>query len=420
MGVHAVSNSPSATTVIVGAGQAGSELAFELRRLGAGGRILLLGSEPHLPYQRPPLSKAVLAGEMLPHALTLKAASAYEKMGIEVRLGAQAQAIDRGGKTIELAGGERLDYDGLALTLGGSVRRLRVPGHDLGGIHYLRTLDDVAGLRESFAPGKRLVIVGGGYVGLEVASVALKQGLRVTVLESASRVLARVAAPDISAFYEEMHREAGVAIRTDSTVVNFRGSGSGVDTVTCGDGEELPADIVLVGIGLIPNTALAEECGLSVDDGIVVDAFCRTADPHIVAAGDCVRFHSGFLERWTRLESVPNAIEQAKTAAAALCGIERPYTAAPWFWSDQFSLKLQMVGIAQDHDRTVLRGSVASRSFISFYFKNGVLIAADAVNRPAEFMITRRLVEARASVAPELLADETRPLRALLDTKVVA
>ena len=398
------------TIVIIGGGQAGSDIAFELRRHRFEGRIILLSEERYLPYQRPPLSKAVLTGETSASALTLKAAVAYEKAGIEVRLGTKVTAIDRVGCCVRTEDGSELGYDRLALTTGGTVRRLRVPNATLDNIFYLRTIDDVEALRAVATPGKRLVIVGGGYVGLEVASAMCKQGLDVTVLESADRVLARVASPQISAFYQEVHRAEGVVIRTDSTVVSFQANEAGaVSAVLCGDGKDLPADIVLVGIGLIPNTALAE-----IDDGIVVDVQCRTADRAIVAAGDCVRFHSPFLERWVRLESVPNAIEQAKTAAAAMLGLDRAYVAAPWFWSDQYALKLQMVGVAHDYDQAVVRGSFADRSFIQFYLKHGVLIGADSVNRPGEFMVTRKLVEARVVINPGTLSDEGRALRALL------
>ena len=324
------------------------------------------------------------------------------------------ELLDRVSKAIRLADGETLAYDRLALTTGGRARTIRIPGADLAGIFYLRTIDDVEALRTEIRPGRRLVIVGGGYVGLEVASATRRKGLNVVVLESASRVLARVAAPEISAFYEQIHKAEGVTIRTGATVAKFEGVDGTLSRVVDGTGEVFPADIALVGIGLIPNAALAEESGLPVDDGIVVDAFGRTADPNIVAAGDCVRFHSGFLERWTRLESVPNAIEQAKTAAAILSGQERAYTAAPWFWSDQYALKLQMVGVAQDYDSTVLRGSFAARSFVHFYLKDGVVIGADSVNRPADFMMSRRLVEARAVIAPDALSDETRPLQSML------
>jgi len=405
----------SKAAVIVGAGQAGSDLALELRRLRWPGPITLIGDEPHLPYQRPPLSKAMLLGEAAPESLLLKGAQAYAKGGITVRTGQRVAEIDRVGHHVILSSGKRIPYAKLGLALGGHARELRVPGHLLRNIHYLRTIEDAQGLRDAFVPGRRLVIVGGGYVGLEVASAAKALGLQVTVLESAPRVLARVTAPALSTFYEEVHRAEGVLIRTGSTVVRFEGTSmSAVRAVICGDGEELPADIVLVGIGLVPNTALAEECGLVVEDGILVDERQRTADPDIVAAGDCVRFHSAFLERWTRLESVPNAMEQARTAAATLCGAERPYTAAPWFWSEQYGLKLQMVGVAQDYDATALRGSMAGRAFIVFYLKEGRIIAADSVNRLGEFMTARRLVDARVHATPERLADESAPLKALL------
>ena len=286
----------------------------------------------------------------------------------------------------------------------------------LQNFHYVRTIDDIDCLRRHFEHGLRLVIIGGGYIGLEVAAVAVKRGLRVTVLEALPRVLARVTAPEVSAFYERVHRKAGVDVRTDVTVKGFEfdPSKDAVSAVICGEDTRVPADVVVAGIGLVPNTELAEGAGLAIENGIVVDEYSRTSDPDILAAGDCTSFQSALFGRRVRLESVPNAVEQARTAAATLCGKERPYNAVPWFWSDQYDLKLQMAGLSQGYDQIVLRGSTQTSSFAAFYLQQGRLIAADTVNRPQEFMLSKRLVAASAVIEPHRLADESRPLKDLL------
>ncbi|HET6374637.1 MAG TPA: NAD(P)/FAD-dependent oxidoreductase, partial [Methylocella sp.] len=322
--------------VIIGGGQAGAEAATTLRQNGFAGRIILFGEENHLPYMRPPLSKAYLAREISKDQLIYKAAAAYEKAQVEVRLGIRAEAIDRARKSLRLANGAAFPYDKLIIAAGGRARELPVPGADLGNIFYLRTLADVEALQPQMEPGRRLVVVGGGYIGLEAAAVAIKRGLSVTLLESAPRVLARVTAPVLSEFYERVHRQAGVVIRTGETVSAFaaRGEDGAVSLVECTNGETFPADFVLIGIGLVPNTELAERAGLEVNDGIVVDAASRTSDPDIYAIGDCaMHAHHGFLKRKIRLESVPNALEQARAAAASITGRPIPEAAAPWFWS---------------------------------------------------------------------------------------
>jgi 3-phenylpropionate/trans-cinnamate dioxygenase ferredoxin reductase subunit len=283
--------------------------------------------------------------------------------------------------------------------------------------HYLRTIDDVLRIRAGFRAGQRLTIVGGGYVGLEVAAIAVKRGLQVTVLEALPRVLARVTAPEMSIFYERVHRDAGVDVRTGVGVVDFDldTDGAAVSGVRCSDGSILATDLVIVGVGLVPNTELAQAAGLAVDNGILVDEHGRTSDPSIVAAGDCTNHPSLLYERRIRLESVPNAQEQARTAAATLAGKQRVYDAAPWFWSDQYDLKLQMVGLSMGYDDVAVRGSMSGRSFAMFYFKAGRVIACDAVNRPQEFMLAKRLVAARCTTDPRRLVDEAVPLKALMD-----
>ena len=277
-------------------------------------------------------------------------------------------------------------------------------------MHYVRTIADVDRLRAELAPGRRLVVIGGGYIGLEIAAVAVKLGAQVTLLEALPRVLARVATAELSAFYERLHRGRGVDLRTGAGVERLDGAGR-VETVVLKDGSRMPADLVVVGIGLLPNQELAAASGLAVDNGIVVDAYARTSDPDIVAAGDCARHHNGFLGRSLRLESVPGAQEQARTAAMTLCGAAQAHAAVPWFWSDQYDLKLQMVGIADGHDQQVVRGDLGGDSFAVFYLKDGALISATTVNRPQDFMLAKRLVAGQARVAAEHLADEAVPLK---------
>lgn len=404
---------------IVGAGQAGGELALALRQQGCAASILVIGAESHPPYQRPQLSKGYLKGEVDIQSLYIRQQAAYDRAGITVMPDTRVERIDTRARTITLSDDRQLCYTQLALTTGGRARRLGLANAQraerAANFHYLRTIDDVLKIRGRFSAGRRLVIVGGGYVGLEVASAAVAQGLNVTVLEALPRVLARVTAPEMSAFYEHVHREAGVDLRTGVHVIGFEFASSEdlVTGVQCGNAATVPADLVVVGIGLVPNTELAQAAGLVVDNGIVVDEYARTSDPHIVAAGDCTNHPNRSAGCRVRLESVPNAIEQARTAAATLVGKQRPYDGVPWFWSDQYDLKLQMVGLSQGHDQVVLRGSMCNRSFAMFYLSNGQVIASDVVNRPQEFMIAKRIVTARSTIDPQRLADESVPLKEL-------
>lgn len=406
------------SVVIAGAGHAAGELATSLRQQGWAGSIIMAGEETHLPYQRPPLSKGLLAGEAEIESLYLKPRETYEKANVEMLLGVRVERIDRASKSVSLSDGRTLTYTRLVLATGGRARHLSIPGSEgkPRNLHYLRTIDDVLRIRAQFREGARLVIVGGGYIGLEVAAVAIKRGLKVTLLEALPRVLARVTAPEISAFYETVHRAAGVDIRTGAMLEKLELDAEGsVAAVACTDGTRHPADLVIAGIGLVPDTGLAEAAGLAVDNGILVDEFCRTSDPDIFAAGDCANHMNGLAGRRLRLESVPNALEQARTAAACICGVMKPYDPVPWFWSDQYDLKLQMVGLSQGYDRFVLRGDPDKRSFSAFYLKQGMLIAADTVNRPQDFMIARRLVGRQRAIDPALLADEALPLKQFLD-----
>lgn len=392
-----------AGVVIVGGGQAAADAATSLRQQGFQGAITMIAEEAYLPYRRPPLSKAFLAGEADIESLYLRGADVYAKHDIACRTGTRAVQIDTAGKRLTLSCGEQLAYGRLVLALGGRPRQLPVDGAGLENVHYVRTIRDVLALRPGFQAGRRLVIIGGGYIGLEVAAVARKTGLHVTVVEALPRVLARVTAPELSAFYERAHGQRGVQVLTGVGVAALAGEGR-VEHVVLADGRRLPADLVIAGIGLVPSTELAGEAGLEVaPGGIVVDRFCRTSEPDIYAIGDCTFHENVFYGRHMRVESVPNATEQARVLAANFCGKAAEHAAVPWFWSDQYDLKLQMVGLSEGYDQLVLRGSVESESFIAFYLREGVVIAADSVNRPQEFMVAKRLVADRVRVPEEVL-----------------
>lgn len=400
--------------IIVGAGQAGGEIAAELRAQNYAGAITLIGDEPQLPYKRPPLSKAYLNGSLPVDQLPIRPAATYERGNIEFIGNARVTKIDRAAKRVELADGRTLEYTKLALATGTRPRPLPLKGADAPNVFGLRTLEDSDRLRGRLVAGQKLVIIGGGYIGLEVAATALKAGLTVTVLEAAPRVLARVAPPEISAYFERIHREAGVVMRTGVAIEAFEGEPE-VTAIRLAGGERIACDTVLVGIGVLPNSELAQDAGLDCDNGIVVDAQARSSDPDIVAAGDCTNHPSAFLGRRVRLESVPNAMEQGRVAARTLVGVAATHGIdPPWFWSDQYELKLQMVGINSGYDQLVIRGSLDSRSFSAFYLKDGALIAADTISRPQEFGIARKLVAGKVKLTAEQLADETVPLKNLV------
>lgn len=384
-----------------------------LRQNAYGGRIILIGDEPELPYRRPPLSKTYLSGEATRESLLIRSSAAYDKLQVECWIGTQVLSIDRVKKNVLLSDGRVQPYTKLVLATGGRPRRLTDPGAQKPNVHYIRTLADIDQLQPGFTSGKRLLVIGGGYIGLEAAAVGIKSGLAVTVLEAAPRLLARVAAPEISAFYEDAHRRRGVEVRTEVSVQAFHGDLQ-VQSVTLSDGSELAVDLVIVGIGIVPNDELARSAGLDVDNGIVVDSYAQTMDPDILAVGDCAQHVNGFLARLLRIESVPSAQEQGRTAAHSICGKAIAHAAVPWFWSDQFDLKLQMVGLSEGYEQLVLRGEPASESFVAFYLKQGVVLSVDAVNRPQDFMVAKRLVAERLVVDPQVLADESVSLKSLL------
>lgn len=403
----------SETVIILGGGQAGAQGAASLRQEGFDGRVILLGEEPLLPYQRPPLSKTFLAGELARERLLIKPEAFYQQQKVEVVLGVAATGLDTGARELHLADGRRLHYDQLLLATGGRPRHLECLGADHPRLHYLRTAADVELLRPGFQPGARLVVIGAGYIGLEVAAVAAKHGLHVTVLEAAPRVLARVAGEEISAFFDRVHAEAGVAIRCNTGVAAIEGD-PGPAMVRTTHGDLVAADLVLAGIGLLPNVELAAAAGITCDNGILVDELGKTSAEGVLAAGDCTNHPNPIYgSRW-RLESVHNAIEQAKTAAATIAGKHKPYVQVPWFWSDQYDLKLQTAGVNRGHDREVLRGDPATRSFAVFYLREGRLIAVDAVNRPAEFIAARMAIPHAPQVDTERLRDDSLAPQTLL------
>ncbi len=399
-----------AAMVILGAGHAAGQAAASLRQGGYEGEIVIIGDEPHIPYQRPPLSKAYLSGEVELDRVHLRPEKFYQDKNITLRLNVRASAIDAAAKTVSTDAGETIGYEKLLIATGGRPRKLGIPGSDLAGIHYLRTISDVDGIRNEMTADSRMVIVGGGYIGLEVASVAVKAGLEVHILEMEERILQRVTTPEMSAYYQDLHESRGVHIHTGTGVTGFSGDGQ-VQAVQCGD-QEFPADIVIVGIGIIPNVEVAEAAGIQCDNGIVVDEGCRTSAADVFAAGDCTNHPNPLLNRRLRLESVPNAMEQARVAAANMCGADKTYASIPWFWSDQYELKLQMVGFSSDGDTQVLRGSKADNQFAVFYLKDGAVVAADAVNSPKEFMICKQLIG--KPVDEKRLADPETDLKELL------
>ena len=403
------------TCVIVGASHAAAQLVASLRQRGWSGPIRLIGDEGRVPYERPPLSKAYLAGEIDAEKLAIRPESFYAKHGVDL-ITDRVAAIDRDAKAVTLTDGKARAYDKLALCTGARVIRLPLPGAQLPGVRYLRTLADVEAIKNDLASVKRAVVIGGGYIGLETAASLRKLGKAVVVLEMADRLLQRVTAPEVSAFYHRLHTEQGVGIVTSAAAVSIEGQGR-VERVVCSDGSSFPADIVIVGVGITPATELAKAAGLSVDNGIVVDEFCQTADPDIVAAGDCASQRDPQTGQHRRLESVPFAVEQAKSAAAALCGEPVAQTSLPWFWSDQYDLKLQMAGLNRGHDQVVIRGqSDSGDSFAAFYFRSGRMIAADCINRPQEFMLAKRLLGKGQSVDPGTVGDESLTVKELLAT----
>jgi 3-phenylpropionate/trans-cinnamate dioxygenase ferredoxin reductase component len=398
------------TIVVVGGGQAGAQAIDTLRREGFTGRLLLIGDEPELPYQRPPLSKKYLSGELTADRLPFRHRAFYEEHRVELRLGLQAVALDPRARRLELADGEVLSYDRLLLALGSGVRRLTCPGADLPGVHYLRTVADVTPIRAAIKLGSRVVIIGGGYIGLETAATCRHMGCEVSVLELADRVMNRVVAPCVSQFFEQEHRAQGIQILCNTRVTRLEGAKC-VERAVCADGTEIAADLVIVGVGAIATTALASAAGLACDNGIIVDEYCRTQDEAIFAAGDCSNHPSLRFGRRVRIESVDNAFEQAKSAALNMLDRKVAHDRVPWFWSDQYDSKLLIAGLSEDYDRQVLRGDPATRSFSVCYLKGSELIAVEAINHSKDYMAGRKLIAERAQMNLAKLANPDLALK---------
>jgi 3-phenylpropionate/trans-cinnamate dioxygenase ferredoxin reductase subunit len=390
--------------VIIGAGHAAGQVVASLQQMKFAGDITLVGEEPWYPYQRPPLSKKFLAGELAAERLYVKPESFYADANVVALLETRVDSIDREAKTAKTDKGKVLPYDTLVLALGAEPRHVDLPGASLQGVSYLRTISDVDKLRSALCTGCKLTIIGAGYIGLEVAAVASKLGVQVTVVEMLDRVMSRVVSPQISAFYHAEHRQHGVELMLNTKISRFCGD-QHITAVELENGDQIETDLVLVGIGVIPNTELAATANLKVNNGIVVDDHCRTSDPAIYAIGDCTLHPNALLNRDLRLESVHNALEQAKTAASNICGIDKHYAQIPWFWSDQYDLKLQIVGLSTDYDQVVIRGEMASRSFACLYLREQILIAVDAVNNPRDFVQAKKLIADNAIIDPDILAD---------------
>jgi 3-phenylpropionate/trans-cinnamate dioxygenase ferredoxin reductase subunit len=399
--------------VILGAGHAAASCALALRKEGWTGPITMVGDEPSPPYHRPPLSKAYVKGEVTRESLLIRPAAVYEQQRIQLVLGVRAEEIDRARRHIRLGDGALLPYDRLVLATGSLNRRPPIDGLERPGVFFLRTAADADALREASAGAGRVVLVGGGYIGLELAASFRSRGLSVTLLEKGPRILSRVTAPELSAFFQAAHEEEGVAIHAGVTVAEIRGAAPSLRVVTR-DGDSHEADLVIVGTGAAPNTALAAAAGLEVEQGIVVDGQNRTSDPGIYAIGDCARQFHPLYERALQLASVQNATDQAKTAAAALTGKPVPPRPLPWFWSDQFNIKLQIAGLSAGYTSLVLRGAPdRRRSFSAWYFRGPRLLAVDAVNDPAAYVTGRQLIERQEAPDPAAVADPSRDLKSL-------
>ncbi|MGD8324682.1 MAG: FAD-dependent oxidoreductase [Gammaproteobacteria bacterium] len=390
--------------VIVGAGQAAAQLILSGRQHGYEGRITLVAEEPWLPYQRPPLSKKYLAGDFERSRLFLKPESFYKERGVEVLNGRRAIELSTDSQRLRLSDGSTLTYDRLALATGASPRKLEILGSELEGVHYLRTIDDVDAIRSNLETSKRVVIVGAGYIGLEVAASCVALGCQVTVLEAAPRILGRVVSDSTAEFFAELHASHGVAIHCNAAIERFSGT-TRVTGVTMHDGSEYECDCVIIGIGVVPNTTLAEQADIDCDNGVSVDPHTKTSVPNVVALGDCTSHPHPLVGTRIRLESVQNAIEQGKSAASTLFAEPRAFDDVPWFWSDQYDIKLQIAGLAREYDSTVTRGDRSLRSFAVYYLDGRRLVAVDAIGAPREFILAKKLLAERAELDPQAIAD---------------
>lgn len=411
MSVH---NQLAAPVLIAGAGQAGAQVAQSLRQGGHTGPVTLIGDEAYPPYERPPLSKDYLAGKKTAERLYLRASGYWAERGIALRLGERVAAVDPVRRQVTLASGEPLSYGWLVWASGGRPRRLSCAGASLDGVCHIRSIADIDRLKgEIIKPDRRIIIIGGGYIGLEAAAVLRSLGHRVTVLEQQSRLLARVTSPVISRFFLDLHQRQGVEVQLSTEVAELLGERGRVTGVLLSDGSVLPAELVVVGIGIIPNIEPLAAAHIPCPNGVRVDAYCRTADPHILAIGDCALHPNPFAGAEVRLESVQNAVDQARVAADLIIGQPRAYSALPWFWSDQFDVKLQTVGLAHGYDQCILRGDMKNQAFSVGYFREGRLVAMDSVGRPKDFQQSRALITAGKVLDVEKFADTDVELKSL-------
>jgi 3-phenylpropionate/trans-cinnamate dioxygenase ferredoxin reductase subunit len=399
--------------VIVGAGQAGFQVAASLRAEGYEGPIALIGEEANLPYQRPPLSKAFMAGKQYIEATALRPLAFYQTHRIDLMTGAKVTGIDRVSRSVMLAAGGNVPYDAVVLAVGARNRILPAKGAELDGICYLRTDAEAVEIRQRLEHARDIVVIGGGFIGLELAAAARTLGKPVRVLEVQSRLMPRVVSPILSQFYRDLHASQGVEISLSVQLSEIVGHQGKVSGVVLSDGSVCPADLVLVGIGVVPNIELACDAGLSVSNGIVVDEYLRTEDESIYAIGDCAEHPNPFAGGRVRIESVQNAVDQAKCIAAVIVGRSESYRAVPWFWTDQFDIKLQMAGLSGGSGQVVTRGEPESRKFSLFYFRDGRLAAVDSVNRPGDHLAGRKLIGAGTQITPEQAADPSVDLKAL-------
>jgi len=401
--------------IIVGAGHGGAQAAISLRQQGFAGSIAMIGFEPEAPYERPPLSKDYLAGEKPFDRLLIRPVTFWAERNVELILGRSVDVVDASAKTVVTDDGTTFGFGDLIWAAGGDPRRLGCDGHDFAGVHSVRSRADVDAIIAELPGVSCVAVVGGGYIGLEAAAVLTKLGKKVVLLEALPRVLARVAGEDLSKFYEAEHRAHSVDLRTSETVVAIQGRDGRATGVRLGDGSHVAAEMIIVGIGIIPSVAPLLAAGAEGGNGVTVDRHCRTTLPHVYAIGDCAAHASDFAEgAMIRLESVQNANDQATTAARSICGAPVPYASTPWFWSNQYDLKLQTVGLSAGHDETVLRGDMAARSFSVIYLKSGRVIALDCVNAVRDYAQGRKLVELRAVVDPAKLADPDVPLKSFI------
>lgn len=404
--------------LIIGAGQAGLQIAVSLREEGFAGELTIVGEEAYPPYQRPPLSKAFLAGDMDEESLEFRNEHFYAENNISVVTSEKIVHVEFGpdGGLARSASGREFAFDKLALTTGADPRRLRVDGADLEGVLYMRHLDDAKNLKSRWANVTDIVVLGGGFIGLEVAAVAQKAGKHVTVLQSGSRLMGRAVSPITSDFFQGAHERRGTTVRLNAQVSHLLGEAGKVTGVQLADGEVIPADIVMVGIGVVARGELADQLALEMEDGvIVVNEYAETSNPNVVAAGDAVLApHPLGHEGQVRLESVQNAVDQAKVAARTLTGTREPYADVPWFWSDQADLKLQIAGLSSGYDQTVIRGSQTDEKFSVLYYRDGTILAVDAVNDVSDYMAVRRALTARANIPADAAADSSVPLKTLI------